>query len=50
MQGQSMASNDGAKTEIKSHQETYASFLSLFRYGAVLVAIVAIVVILIISR
>ena len=45
-----MASNENSSGEIKAHRETYASFLSLFRYGSVLVAIVAAVVILIISR
>lgn len=45
-----MAASENVTSEIKSHQETYASFLSLFRYGAVLVAIVAAIVILIISR
>lgn len=39
-----------ANGEMKTHQATYHSFLSLFRYGAIAVAIIAAIVILIISR
>ena len=45
-----MAANEHPTGQIKSHEETYTSFLALFRYGAVLVAIVAALVVLIISR
>ena len=40
----------GAKMDMPAHERTYGRFISLFKFGAVACFIIAMIVILIISR
>ncbi|NIJ07823.1 hypothetical protein FHS31_001433 [Sphingomonas vulcanisoli] len=41
---------DGAKMDMPAHERSYASFIAMARWGAIAVAIIAAIVILIIAR
>ena len=41
---------DSSQVEMTAHQQTYGSFIKLLKYGAVVCAVVALVVILLISH
>jgi hypothetical protein len=42
--------NEGASGNLKAHERSYEGFIAMFKYGAIFVAAVAIVVVLIIAH
>jgi hypothetical protein len=45
-----MSADHGAPMDYKAHNETYAGFLTLFKVGTIVSALVGIVVIMLISH
>lgn len=48
--GNKMAETNGAKIEIKAHQQTYDGFLVLMKYGTIISAIAAAFVVYLIAN
>ena len=45
-----MSADHGAPMDYKAHNETYSGFLTLFKVGTIVAALVGFVVIMLISR